>query len=804
MRKINLLAAAISAALTSQVAIAQDSGTPRASGLTLEEVLVSAQRREQSLLDVPVAVSSLSSDALEEYAIDDVLDLAELNPSVSGITIANPMTSTDIRIRGIGTTGSNAGFESSVGIYVDDIYYSRGGLALVNFFDMDSVEIYRGPQGTLFGRNITAGAIMQRTEAPILETTTGYVQAELAEFGSQELEAAINIPIGANTAIRLSGIVDNTDGFMTNVITNDDAAAFTDTWGFRAQLLTEPTEDLSIRLIADTNSYESGRHYQQNNTLGPDGKPITLPTGQVLDRFDATTSYPSIATTEQFGFSGHIEYSINDVMDFKSITSVRHVDSENLDGDFDFSFADVAGDLDELQDMETFSQEFLLTFDTENAFITTGLHYFDEEIDFDRFNVNLTPTLGGGTFQNVNFNQTEESVGIFAHVDYTLTDQVSVIGGLRYSDVQKDIDFTNLLGTPEQVYNNIATDPALTAFFGGGGGADNAFPYSLSRSFDAITGDIALQFRPTDQIQAYIKYSRGFKAGGFNMNEAAAGGRPLPGISPTDPAQADARARLGATDILGNGTLFQRFDPDSAAYDEETIDSYEISVRYQMDRGLLAATYFDTEITDLQVGVFTGLNFETFNAPSGDASGLELEATYNVTEGLRVNAAVTLLDTEITSELSRPELIRGREFLQAPDTAFVVGASYSTFISDAMELNAAVNVSYHSDEFTRVNGCTDAAGNSAPFDQCLRPANINVPTAPGGNQNNAFFQNEGHYLANANLGVILNESLEVEVFCTNCTDEEHTIYNTFTPVVDIRSDYPGAPRIVGARARFNF
>lgn len=788
MKNVMLLAA-MSSVATSGPVYAQSGSTPGnasgESGALKEEIVVSAQRREQSILEVPVAVSSLSAENLEDNAINDILDLATINPSVSGTTVSNPVTGTDIRIRGIGTTGSNAGFESSVGVYVDDIYYSRPGLAFISFFDMNSVEVYRGPQGTLFGRNISAGAIMQRTTAPALGETAGFASVELAEYNSYDLEAAVNVALGDNSAFRFSGIVDNTDGYIENVTTNDDAAAYTDVWGLRAQYLVQPSDALSVRLVADSSRYGSGRFYQQNDAIGISG------------RYENTTSFASTAVTEQWGTAGHVEYDIDDTVALKSITSFRKVDSENLDGDFDFSLADIAGDLDETQDMDTFSQEFLVTFDTENAFITTGLHYFNEEIDYQRFNVNLSDAFGGGTFQNVAFLQDEESVGIFAHADFTLSDQFSLIGGMRWSQVDKNVDFRNLLGTPQEVYDNIANDPSLAAFFGSGGGADTAFPYKLTRSFDAVTGDVAIQWRPTDDLQAYLKYSRGFKAGGFNMNEAAAGGRPLPGVDPMDTATVDM---LGATDILGNGTLFQRFDPASSAYDEEVIDSYEASLRFQRNRNLVSATAFYSDITDLQVGVFTGLNFETFNAPSAKAYGLELDALFNVTENLSLNAALTLLETEITEELSREELVRGRDFIYAPNRALVIGANYDKAISSSLELNASVNLSYHSAEYTRINGCVDGDGNNAVFDECVAPVDDTV----SGPNSNAFFQNDGHSLVNANLGVTIVDNYSVELFCTNCFDTYHTNFNTFTPIANVRSDYPGAPQIWGLRAKANY
>jgi len=231
------LSIAILAILAGGQAIAQtnneqSSDEDNQASQTIEVIEVSAQRRGQSILEVPVALTSISAAMLEKQQVDDIFDLMLASPSVSGIAsggLSSPLSNTPLRIRGVGTSGVNPGFESAVGMYVDEIYRSRPAVAMLSFFDMAGIDILRGPQGTLFGKNSTAGAIVQRTATPELGVFDGYATLQYAEYNSLRSEGAVNIPISDNSALRISGLHSSTDGFYTQAVTNDDTSSESET-----------------------------------------------------------------------------------------------------------------------------------------------------------------------------------------------------------------------------------------------------------------------------------------------------------------------------------------------------------------------------------------------------------------------------------------------------------------------------------------------------------------------------------------------------------------------------------------------
>lgn len=760
-------------------------------------VLVTAQRREQSILDVPVAVTTISAEALGDYEIDNIIDIVTTNPSVTGVVLSSPLTNTNIRIRGIGTSGANAGFESAVGMYVDDVYRSRPGLALTSFFDMKGVEILRGPQGTLFGKNTTAGALVQRTMEPQLGETSGYATVEVANVNSYELEGAINIPLADNAALRVSGMIDNTDGFITNTTTNDDSAAFHEISAVRAQLAFETSEDLRFRVIGDYSNWETGAQYQRSGIVEDPN----------IDPFDYNvgTSFPSNNTVKQLGLAGYVDYDVNDNVSIRSITSYREVDSDNLDGDFDFGPDLLAGDLDEFQDMKTFSQEFIISAETEmsgrSVALTGGLHYFDEEIDFSRRNVQLADGFTQAlfmepavSFQDPNHNQNEQSIGVFAHADIELSDQFSLIGGLRWTQVEKDNSYRNAAGTPEQVFDQaVAGSVANTVlFFLADGGLATVFPWSDSRKNDELTYDIALQWRPTDSIQAYAKYSKGFKAGGFNLTEDAAAGTPSP-----LPGTGTGGAGRGVPVVGSDGVTrtFAPLDVSLANFDPEFVDSYEVGTRWQFDNGLISVTGFWSDFSDLQTAVFTGLNFQVVNAGTTQTKGIEFEGQFDVTENLSVNAAATFQEATYGDGTDTIGVPRGRQVVHAPDQAITLGGSYKRPLSDNIMFHAAANVAWRSDEFVFVGLCQDAAGNDVVFDQC-------DPTI--GDNRFAFSQNDPYAVVNGSIGLFFNESINVELFCQNCFSEEYFNWQFEQPVVGALYGDAADPRLWGARLRKDF
>jgi outer membrane receptor protein involved in Fe transport len=227
--------------------------SPIAAQAMLEEVIVTAQKREQSLQDVPLSVAAFSGEALRESGIKDVFDLQVNAP---GLTIDQNQnaTTSNFSIRGIGTGGNNFGQESSVGLYVDGIYRSRQSSMISQLVDMDSVEVLRGPQGTLFGRNTLSGAVQFKTAAPDFEGT-GFLEATAGNYDLLNLSGAKSFTLVEDVlAVRLTGFSSERDGWIKNIApanSDDDKIFDRDRWGWRAQALWTPTEELTVRVIID-------------------------------------------------------------------------------------------------------------------------------------------------------------------------------------------------------------------------------------------------------------------------------------------------------------------------------------------------------------------------------------------------------------------------------------------------------------------------------------------------------------------------------------------------------------------------
>ncbi len=213
-------------------------------------IIVTAQRRSDSLQDTPVAVTAISGDELAARHIDNISAISAVTPSVNFHSANNAQASSTIRIRGIGTIGNNRAFEGSVGVFVDGVYLSRAGQLLSNFLDFDSLQVLRGPQGTLFGKNTTAGALLLTSVKPQLDRYDGSYELTAGDYGTLLARAASNIPVSQTLALRVAGLVSDSDGYVENPNSGDRYNSHRPR-AFKAQLLYQPNSALTFRLIGD-------------------------------------------------------------------------------------------------------------------------------------------------------------------------------------------------------------------------------------------------------------------------------------------------------------------------------------------------------------------------------------------------------------------------------------------------------------------------------------------------------------------------------------------------------------------------
>lgn len=574
------------------LAIASGVQLPAMGESTLEEIVVTAQRRDQNIMDVPVAVTAMTAETLKAAGVVDMLDLNLASPSFFANTLSDPLGNSPVRIRGIGTGGGNPGFEGAVGMYVDDVFRSRAGAAMTTFFDMESVEILRGPQGTLFGKNTTAGAIVQKSAAPSFEGFDAKILLEAGDYGSQRVEGHINNTLSETVAFRLSGAWSETDGFFEHPITGRDTA-WSDESAVRAQVSFVPSDRLSARVILDWSEWDSPANYGRstridnrdlnglNNTLWPafalntatggegywywDPDPTGVNPGPADPfSYDLANSQEGDSVLEQWGATVHVDYEINDNWSFRSVTGYREIDNDNYGGDWDFGPLALAGVLDQDFHFETFSQEFLFSGSTDLAgesFIdyVLGFNYFQEDITYNRVATvgpqfgplfaNIIfgaigpfgggfadgpllglPACNGGVpdpallcyelaqvgnpdyaFQDVLWDQEEESLGVFGHITYNVNEQWSLIAGLRWNRIEKDITAINQAApTNEQYFDDVQAN-SLGFYFADAALASPDWDGSIKD--EEYTYLATVQYRPTDVIQWYLTYSRGFRPG---------------------------------------------------------------------------------------------------------------------------------------------------------------------------------------------------------------------------------------------------------------------------------------------------
>ena len=463
-------------------------------------IIVTATRRAQDVQDIPLAVTAVAPVELERQGVQDIKTLEVVSASFNLNSSQTESQGTTIRIRGIGTTGNNIGLESAVGVFIDGVYQSRPGVALGDLVDLEQLEILRGPQGTLFGRNTTAGALNIRTRRPNLNEFEGYVNATYGNYDAFNAQAGVSVPVAPGTlGVRLSGAYRVRDGFLDNAVTGGEENN-RDRWLVRGQALWEPTLDLSIRLIAD---------YQKTNERCCDAVQLNYPAlaspalraelfpGGIVNRTGLTGSNLDIRErdliansqgfendVEQWGVSGELVWDFGPVemtyigsyrdflgesrQDEFNGTLVYSVSGATFPPGFPATFDDIKTQTHELRFQgsafndvfdwlvgvyysdETIIEEFALGLGEDYARVVSEANtgnpaFLDLITSAGNFlasgatnPANFVPTPSGGSFALNRFEQDAESFSVFTHNIINFTDSLSLTLGARYVDDTKD------------------------------------------------------------------------------------------------------------------------------------------------------------------------------------------------------------------------------------------------------------------------------------------------------------------------------------------------------------------------------
>lgn len=584
----------------------------------LEEVIVTAQKREQNLQDVPIAVSAFSGEMLEQSGVTDMFDLQSNAPSLRVGQTQNASTTT-FSIRGVFTSSQNFGLESSVGLYVDGVYRARQGSMINNMVDVAGVEVLRGPQGTLFGRNTPAGAVSIFSVKPDHEGS-GFVEATLGAYDLQSISGAISFSaIEDVLAFRATGFNMERDGFVDAVNLGDDLINDRDRWGARFQALYTPTDRLSVHVIVDHSEVDEiccGTGTFKNNffadSLPPGSEPVrgtdflieelggTVLQGRDYYDLEVATSYAPESTNEDEGISVQVDWE-GDEFTITSISAYRAFESfDNVDSDF----SDIDA-LDRLNEAEqsSFSQELRISGEGDKLSYVAGLYYFEQDLD------SVTDTIVGadttffvGAFGeafpedtgSVNVAaQEHQSYAVFGQFDYQLSESFLLTAGLRWTNEKKDLR------------NTFTEDASAALDFVSPGWGFWLFPPLAPREDvdekiddDQITGTAKLSWFMNDTTMFYVSYGTGYKSGGVNVDRVDE-----------------------AVDIV---------------FDAETSEAFELGMKADFpDQALrvnVALHVTDTE--DLQTISFQGAGFALQNAGVAETYGVEAEVHWAATDSL--------------------------------------------------------------------------------------------------------------------------------------------------------------------------
>jgi iron complex outermembrane receptor protein len=747
------LSAAIASVLQVGFALAQES--PATSGL--EEIIVTAQRKETSLQETPVSITVFSADALQERGITSLLEISSFTPNLQvGSRSGQAGTQGGYAIRGVGV---NAGGSSpAVGIYIDDVYFPSGAGNLMSLFDVSRVEVLRGPQGTLFGRNTIGGAIQYITVRPNTDGFSGFVEGTGGDFGREDFSGALNAPLGDKAALRLTLASRERDGYVHDDLNNVDRGS-DDTKMGRLQFRWTPTDKLSFDFKAESLDQKSNGRALTVIGIDPNSFLVGLAT-RGLGPFSETRPYdssvlstgkyqlPGFNQPDNFDFNydalqGTIAYKLTDTLTLTSITASSDTKTKSA-GDFDNTPLSIIATATGNARTKLLTEELRLTGSSDRFNWATGLYYYDEDRTVTD-GVAFLGLLPAGPF-GVDNNIASKAYAVYGQGTYDFTDRLFGTLGVRYSSEQIDA---------KALKPYVVQGPPIPGF---------DLQPSASDTYTDTSPYLGLNFQVDPDAMIYVKASKGFRAGGFQF------ANPPAGLVP---------------------------------FKQETAWTYEFGARMELanKRLRLNPTLFYTDWNDIQFNALApGAVIITQNAGDATMKGGELEMQFAATDRWLLDASVSYLDGHYTSidpsvayitaypngsfnpppfpgpTVQQVDLALDDDMQQSPKTKYTAGARYSRPFSSGSRIVANLNYAW-------VDTIRSAV---------TRSNTVQMPS---------------YTLMNAQVQYVARDDRwSVALFGTNLTDEYYLIggvnFGTLGPgstEVD-----PARPREYGVTVRFNF
>ncbi len=643
--------ALVTSAMVSPMAFAQESPDTQETKATLDTVTVTARKREETLQEVPVAVTAFTADALDKLNIEDLSDLDSQVPNLTIYAARGSSSTITAYIRGVGQSDPLWGVDPGVGTYMDDVYIARPQGALLDVFDVERVEVLRGPQGTLYGKNTIGGAIKYISRG-LSPEFNGYGQVTVGNYGQRDFKAAVGGGLGGNDALRARiSVADlHRDGFGENIVTGEDVSD-KDITAFRLNLGAYVTDDFNLQFALDHMDDTSG--VRGAKMLAPNRfAPGMLP---LDDRYDVRNGMPNINDTDMLGVAATANYRMNDDWSFKYVWAKRESDTEtNIDFD---TLQNKIADVKAFYSDEQVSNEFQANFDAGGrARGVMGVYFFDGVAGGQVLN----------NFFNLLFGDTQgkvytESVAAYADWSFSITDKFEMSVGARYTDEDKHAVVRNIGYT-----DGTFTRPNGTV----------AANFDKTINFTNLSPKISLDYQITPDVMVYGLASRGFKSGGFNI-------------------------RAQATAVPRSAEPFQ----------DEQVDSYEVGTKMGfLDQTLfLNLAYFNNQYDDIQLSIFTAYDsngdgtddafFGDFtNAGAGTVQGFEAEYQWLPTQNWLISGNLAWLDAEFDEYMFKGfNIAHQQEFTNAPELSGAINVEYRTDLGAAGSLSARVGYSWQDD-----------------------------------------------------------------------------------------------------------
>ncbi|MBT3620659.1 MAG: TonB-dependent receptor [Porticoccaceae bacterium] len=761
----------------------------------IDEIIVTANKREQTLQDIPVSVTVTTGDTISKAAIQDIIDLQSVVPTLR-VSQLQSSTNTSFAIRGFGNGSNNEGIEPSVGVFIDGVYRSRAGSSISDLPRLERVEVLSGPQSILFGKNASAGVISIVTPKPSGETG-GYIEASLGNMGYKNTKALFESAISEDLSFDVSGNMTQRDGYFTN-IAGGAAMNERERWGVRGQVSWIPTDNTEVRIIADYDEIDEVCCGVSNLINGPTGGVIGALGGALVPEqpfaYRIATDIDPFNEVENGGISAQIDVDYESFV-LTSITSQRFSDTlEALD--IDFTSAPLTQTSPNDLNVDTFSQEIRLT-STGDGDLSwmLGAFYFDEEVKYDseviwgpqarNYFDALVAGLGApgalgaveagiglpagtffanGTGAQDSFSQEDQSTSIFGQFDLQLNEQLTLTAGFNYTQAEKEV-------TVSQVNTNVfAAVPA--AFVGGLSVLQGTLPpvVNLPNAIEDNTSDdsdttytLRLAYDLNDNINIYGSYATGFKASSWNLSRDSG------------PNAADLAALVAA----GLTTNAPNLSAGSRFADPEESEVYELGLKAVFERGSFNMALFDQTIKGFQSSIFNGTGFELRNAGMQSTKGVEFDLVYYPVESLRLGFAGTLLDPLYD------EFVGG-----GFDGADLSGTKPAGIHEVSLSLSALY-------DFRLGNNDAYARADYQYADEVIIVDNIPPAVA-------AIATREIGSL-NMSAGMNTQSGLNLSIWARNVTNDEYMTSGFPTPAqAGSFSIYPNQPRTFGITARKSF